>query len=326
VTRLSEIGEFGFIDRLSRIFGTNADVLEGIGDDCAVLRSETSILLVTCDMSIEDVHFRRANTRPEDIGWKTVAISLSDIAAMGGQPRFITVSLAAPMDTNTELLERIAAGMQEAARFGGAVIVGGDMTQSREGIAIDTTAIGEAVDGRYLARHGATNGDVLAVTGFPGDAAGGLHAQENGHLSSALIERLHRPIPRVAEGRWLAQQPGVHAMIDISDGLGQDAGHIAKASKLGVNIQRDDVPIGDALRGYCVAHHLDPREVTLRGGDAYELAMAIDRNAFEATAHGFAAQFDLTLRAVGTFSDAFTGVRVDGEAAAELGFDHFRAP
>lgn len=325
MTRLSEIGEFGFIDRLSRVFGNGADVLEGIGDDCAVLRSGTSILLVTCDLSIEDVHFRRANTRPEDIGWKSIAISLSDIAAMGGLPRFITVSLAAPPNTDVEWLERIAAGMHEAAQFGGAVIVGGDTTQSREAIVIDTMVIGEAIEGRYLLRHGAKNGDLLAVTGFPGDAAGGLHAQERGHAAGELVERLHRPTPRVAEGRWLAQQAGVHAMIDVSDGLGQDAGHIAAASKLGVNIRRDALPIGDALRTYCMAHGLDARDLTLRGGDAYELAMAVDPNVFEALAQQLFGELGVPLTAVGQFSGAFDGVRVDNEDATDLGFDHFRA-
>lgn len=325
MTRLADIGEFGLIQRLSDIFRADRRVVEGIGDDCAVVSLGDETLLVTCDLSIEDVHFRLADTRPEDIGWKTVAVSLSDIAAMGGHPKFVTVALAAPGTMDVETLERIATGMRDAATFGDALIVGGDTTKSDHGLIIDTMVIGEAPKGRYIPRNGAKNGDLLVVTGHPGDAAAGLHAQENGHPAPRLIQKLHRPVPRVAEGQWLARWPELHALIDISDGLDQDAGHLAAESELGVDIDPAALPLSDALEKYATEHALDPYYFVLHGGDAYELAMAMDSEAFDALASEFGQDFDLALTAVGTFSAEFEGLHIDGAPVASAGYDHFRA-
>jgi len=250
-------------------------------------------------------------------------VSLSDIAAMGGAPKFATVSLAAPPDTDVTFLEAITAGLFDAAAIGGAVIVGGDTTRSNQGVVIDTTVMGSALEGRYCTRRGARVGDSLMVTGSPGDAAAGFHAQENDHGAPTLLKALHRPAPRIVEGQWLAQQDGVHAMIDVSDGLAQDGGHIAAASEVGIDFQRDALPTGDELESYCAEHSQDARQFALCGGDAYELAIAVDPAETESIRRMYREKFGLPLSVVGEFRDDFEGVRVDGSAFSVRGFDHF---
>ncbi|HJP35839.1 MAG TPA: thiamine-phosphate kinase [Gammaproteobacteria bacterium] len=319
------MGEFQFINRVKKLVGTTEQVIEGIGDDCAVLDFNGQTLLVSTDLFIEDIHFRRSAASFEDIGWKAAAGCLSDIAAMGGAPRFMLLSLAAPADADTVDLEDLYAGFLGMCGDAGAVLVGGDTTRSERGITLDAIVIGEAIEGRYLTRGGAKPGDLLAVTGFPGMSAAGLYAQENGHDAPALVKAHHRPVPRIAEGRWLAKHAEVRAMLDLSDGLIQDAGHLAERASLGLEIDRAKLPIGQELEDYCAAHGLDPSEFAMAGGEAYELLFAIDPEAAPAFANDFAEQFDLGLSVVGEFTDRYTEVQIDGKIPESQGFDHFEA-
>ncbi|MEK7792901.1 MAG: thiamine-phosphate kinase [Candidatus Hydrogenedentota bacterium] len=275
MTTLQNIGEFGFIERMAKFLPRSADVVEGIGDDCAVLKAGKETLLVTVDLSIEDVHFRREKSSPEDIGWKAVAVSLSDIAAMGGYPKFVLASIAAQPDTEVAYLEALYQGMADAAAFGGAVIVGGDTSRSNQGIVIDTISIGTAHEGRYVLRSGAKPGDVLAVSGYPGRSAAGLHAQEHGIDAPELLRVHQRPAARLKEGQWLSTFPGVHAMIDVSDGIIQDADHIGERSGTGIEIDPTYTPDDPLLTAFCAKHGLDARNLALTGGEDYELAIAI---------------------------------------------------
>lgn len=324
MTSLRDLGEFAFIKRIADLVGDAPNVIEGIGDDCAVLQSGNRVLLVTADLSVENVHFRLAGTAPEDIGWKAVVASLSDVAAMGGIPQFVLVTAAAPRDTNVETLEAIARGVANGARAHGAVVVGGDTTRSIQGIVIDTIVIGEAPDGRYLTRRGARAGDQLLVTGFPGRSAAGLHAQEHGNAAPELVRSHHCPNPRLKEGRWLAKQEGVHAMIDVSDGLVQDAAHIARLSNLGVDIDSAALPIDGETRLYCGREGLNAVELTLQGGEAYELAFAVAADKADPVRDRLENDFGRPCAIVGTFLGGSAEVRVDGAATSLLGFDHFR--
>lgn len=318
------MGEFGLIDRLERILPTSPLVIEGIGDDCAVLRFGEKQLLVSTDLFIENVHFRRDWAPPADIGWKAAAAALSDIAAMGGAPLFCLTSLACPADTPMQTIEEIYQGMSGALSRFGAVIVGGDTTRHDAGIVLDVVVIGETVGGRCLRRHGAEAGDRVIVTGHCGDAAAGLHALQRGHDAPELVQAHLHPTPRISEGQWLCRQPGVRAMIDVSDGLLQDLGHIASFSYLGIDVSAAALPVSAALARYAADSGQPPESFILHGGEAYELAFTVAATEADAVLASFHHEFRLETTAIGTVTDKWLGIRVDGVAVDASGYDHFK--
>lgn len=322
--RVNDIGEFGLIDRIARLLPRSPNVLEGIGDDCAVVRLSDRTLLVSTDLSIEEIHFRRNYSEPEDIGWKAAASSLSDIAAMGGTPLFCLTSLACPPETEVAFIERVYQGMASAASRFGATIVGGDTSRTHGPITLDVTVAGEARGGRYLRRKGARIGDLLAATGHLGLSAAGLHAIENARSAPTLVHIHNHPSPRIPEGQWLVESTATHAMIDISDGLIQDAGHLAEASQFGINLFPDRLPVYPPLARYCDEHSLDPQTFMLRGGEDYELLFAIGASESKRMLEEFHRQFRTVVTVVGEFTDAWSGVRIDGQEPGDGGFDHFR--
>jgi thiamine-monophosphate kinase len=325
VSTLRDIGEFGLIDRLERILPTSPLVVEGIGDDCAVLRFGDRQLLVSTDIFIENVHFRRDWASPADIGWKAAAAALSDIAAMGGAPLFCLTSLACPADTPTSMIEDMYTGISSALSRFGAVIVGGDTTRLESGIAIDMVVIGETVGNRCVRRHGAEAGDRVFVTGNCGRSAAGLHALAHGRGEADLIQAHLRPVPRISEGQWLCRAPAVHAMIDVSDGLLQDLGHIAAFSYLGIDIASASLPVSQALAAYCAMYGQNPADYIFKGGEDYELAFTVAGPDADALLEAFHHEFRLEATAIGTVTDKWLGVRVDGQPVDIAGFDHFKS-
>jgi thiamine-monophosphate kinase len=320
---VGSIGEFGLIARLKRVVPSAPSVIEGIGDDCAVVRAGDRILLATCDLSLENVHWRRDDASPESIGYKAAASALSDIAAMGGSPLFCLVSLACPGDTEVAFIDGLYDGLLDAAAQCGAAVVGGDTTRSAEGVILDVMAIGEPA-GRYVTRKGAAAGDRLAVTGRLGLAAAGLHALEGGVAAPDLVHAHYHPAPRFPEGLWLSACPEVHAMIDISDGLLQDAGHLAEAAGLGVDIDRNRLPVDPRLAAYCAKQGVSPYDFILSGGEDYELAFAVVAEGVDGLVEAFRRQFQTEVSVVGVFEGGFREVRVSGSVAGKGGFDHFR--
>lgn len=321
---LGEIGEFGMIERLTRVLPSSPGVIEGIGDDCAIVRISDRLLLVSCDMFVEDVHFRRSTAGPLDIGWKAAAAAVSDIAAMGGVPAYALVSLACPPDTGVVYLEQLCEGMAAALARSGAVIVGGDTTRSPGPLTIDVTVMGEPSGGRCLKRKGARHDDIVVVTGPLGLSAAGLHAAEAGHDEPELIDAHRRPKPRIAEGQWLCGKSCVHAMIDISDGLVQDLGHIAKANNVGVDLRKEALVPAPSLKRYCEKHSLDSLPFITAGGEDYELAFTVDMALAQELLTSFHKEFGWELTVVGELTGQWTGVRIDGEEPARTGFDHFK--
>lgn len=321
---VDELGEFGLIARLTRRFKKNAHVVAGIGDDAAVVRVGDRLMAVTADLFIEDVHFRRGDAPPDAIGGKAAMAAMSDIAAMGGAPRFLVLSIAVAEDEDVEFLDEIYRGIAEAVESYEAVVIGGDTTRSTSGLTIDVMVIGELVGARYLLRRGARPGDWLLHTGRLGVSGAGLNALLHGRAGASLIHRHFHPVARVAEGMWLASQPPVHAMMDISDGLGQDAGHLAGSSGVGVNIETERFLHATNLKHFCEQHALDPNMFVLMGGEDYELLIAVDPEYGDGLINAFFQGFRLELTRVGTFTDAWQGVRVDGAPVTGLGFDHFR--
>lgn len=321
---LRDIGEFGLIERLQRVLATSPLVVEGIGDDCAVLRFGDRLLLVTSDLFVENVHFRLEWATPTDIGWKAAASSLSDIAAMGGAPLFCLTSLACPAETPTTFVDELYQGMSSALSRFGAVIVGGDTTCVESGITLDVTIIGEAVGNRCLRRHGAEVGDRVVVTGHCGMSSAGLHALKNGHNVPELVQAHLRPLPRVSEGQWLCRKPGVHAMIDVSDGLLQDLGHIAAFSYLGINLMSETFPVPAVLSRYAWENKCRPDVFLLHGGEDYELAFTVAASEADAVLDAFHHEFRIETTTMGVVTDKWLGVRVDGEPIDSAGYDHFK--
>lgn len=320
---LQHLGEFGLIDRFRAYVQGGQGVLQGIGDDCAVLAFGDRIVLASIDAFVEDVHFSRKFSSPEAVGHKAAMAALSDIAAMGGMARFVLVTLAIPPQTETPWLEEVYRGIGKAAEACGATVVGGDTTGNPAGLVIDVTVLGEPVEGRYLLRSGAKAGDLLAVTGRPGASAAGLHALQAGLAAPDLIHAHLWPTARIREGQWLAARPEVCAMIDLSDGLLQDAGHIAAASQCGLSIDTTQIAPPDALMSFAEDSGLSPVEWALQSGEEYELVVALDREKGREIAREFETQFGLPLQIIGQFTDDADTIRVDGEITSLKGYDHF---
>jgi thiamine-monophosphate kinase len=223
-----------------------------------------------------------------------------------------------------EDLTVIAEGIRDAAESVGATVIGGDTTRSPAGLMIDVTVIGEAADGKYLLRKGAQSGDMLLITGTPGRSRAGLLALEKGLDAETLIRAHVHPEPRVEYGQWFLQQPHARAMMDVSDGIAQDAGHLAKASGLGVGMTSASVAVDPELLPVCLELGLSIQDLVFEGGEDYELAVVVDPEHSLSIIEAFRVKFDMPIYAIGTFSDQFEGVRIDGDPVEALGYDHFR--
>ncbi len=283
MTTFREIGEFGFIDRIAAHGLNRSDgVICGIGDDCAVLEGPGElVLLVTSDLMVEDVHFTRDGIDPEDLGHKLLAVSLSDIAAMGGEPRDATVSLAASEDESIAFVEAIYDGLRSCAAKHGVNIVGGDTTKSPGPMVLDLTLLGRAHRDSVCLRSGARPGDLVFVSGTAGDSAAGLglSLRELAEFCDSdrayLVGRHTRPEPRLALGRGLADTGAVTAMIDVSDGIASDLIHICERSGVSAVVDRARIPLSPALRAYAAAAEVDSVELALTGGEDYELLFTV---------------------------------------------------
>lgn len=320
---LQKLGEFGLIADLTGDIRPGPSVRLGIGDDCAEVEVGGASLLLTCDASLEGVHFHRDWGTPEDIGWKATVSALSDIAAMGGRACYLLVTLALPEDVEVEWVESAYRGIRHAAAFAGAEIVGGDTTASRSGIVLDFSVIGE-VTGRAVRRAGARPGDLLAMTGAVGARGAGLHALLHEINAPELTGEYLHPFPRLVEGRWLQAQDAVHAMMDVSDGLLPDARHIAKSSGVGINLRGDWLPQHAAVERFWEELGENSTARRLRSGEEYELLVAVNRAEAAAVRETFLHTFEVPLTFVGECTHAHAGVRIDGEAVRDEGFEHFR--
>ncbi len=284
---LKEIGEFGFIERFSSGFKSLLpDNVIGIGDDCAVLPlDETSDLLVTTDMLIEDIHFLRDKITPWQLGYKSVAVNLSDIAAMGGTPLGTFLSIAVPPGIDVEYLDQFMDGYRAVSNKYVSPLYGGDTTKSAKYLSVNVCAIGKCPRGKAKLRSNAQSGDLICVTGYLGDSAGGLKAiQENTEYSADieyLLQRHHLPEPRITEGLVLSSFDGVNAMMDISDGIASDLPHILKASGKSARVQLDRLPLSDPLKRISVSRNWNTEELASAGGEDYELLFTVSPDELE---------------------------------------------
>jgi len=271
--KVSELGEFGLIELLAQIISQGKQdwpVVIGIGDDAAAWHSDDSTLLATTDTLVQGVHFTSRSTW-RDLGWKAIAINLSDIAAMGGIPQYALVSLSLSGDTEVDDVTQLYQRLAEASNQFNMVVVGGNVS-SAPLLVITITIIGKSQTDGILTRSAAVPGDMIAVTGHLGSSAAGLMMLDRNLQfdpdTMALLKNAHlRPQPRVAEGQLLARK-GVRAAIDISDGLIADLGHLCKASGVGATLRVDRVPVHPEVRASFPEEYLD---FALTGGEDYEL-------------------------------------------------------
>jgi len=275
-----DLGERALIERIAPRFGPPATGEVWSGDDTATLRAPGAELLFTTDLMVEDVDFKLSYSSGFDVGWKLIAANASDIAAMGGRPWRAVASIALRSETEVAFVEAFADGMAELSKELGLGLVGGDFSSGRE-ISVSVAMLGIAPDEGPVLRSGARVGDVLCVTGALGGAAGGLLVLEEGidgpgsGERGALMAASQRPRPRVNEGRVLAAH--AHAMIDLSDGLAVDLGHMTEASGVGCEVDLDAVPLHEAL-GWLRDRRpqTDPLSLALTGGEDFELLLCLD--------------------------------------------------
>ena len=311
-------GEFDLIARIRARVATRADVVLGIGDDAALLAPPPGRqLVVTADTLNDGVHFPRG-TSPADVGWKALAVNLSDLASMGAEPAWCTLSLSLPQ-SDPAWIEGFLDGFLDLAGQHDIALVGGDTTRGPLSIAV--TAMGLVEPGRALRRDGARVGDEVWVTGTLGDAAGGLALLDREPVP-ALRARLDRPTPRVAAGRALA---GIAtASVDVSDGLLADLGHVCARSHVAAHLDVDALPASAALRE--AFGEADRIALQASGGDDYELCFTAPADA-GADIGAVSAQFGLRITRIGRIV-AGEGVHpVDAKSqpwsSPRRGYDHF---
>ena len=294
------MGEFEFIDSIRKQFSV-PEGFTGIGDDCAIIpRGDGLETLVTKDMLVEGVHFLLDRISAYDLGWKSAAVNISDIAAMGGTPvaSFLSLALPSALIADGPWLNEFIRGYRDLSTRFSCPLLGGDTTSSPDGLCIDVTVLGSAPAGHSVKRSGALDGDLVCVSGYLGDSGAGLKlllgaapsapqaCAEIGDGGSAgvgdgdsagayLIGKHCRPVPRVEAGLALASISGVHSMMDISDGIASDLRHILRASGLSALVECASLPFSKELLAVSKLHDWDPLELALTSGEDYELLFTI---------------------------------------------------
>ncbi|HKS09323.1 MAG TPA: thiamine-phosphate kinase [Pyrinomonadaceae bacterium] len=276
--------EFEFIDSLRRRFGA------GIGDDAAVIRSSAGKeIVITTDLLVEDIDFRRTTAPALLLGHKALAVSVSDIAAMGARPRWSLISIGVPDDVwQTDFVDQFYEGLTQLAQRYDVQLIGGDTSRTNEKIVVDSIVLGECNVGLAVKRVGAQPGDQIFVTGSLGGSAAGLRLIERGaHLAEQnlpdddsqkidhVLLRQLRPEPRVGWGMVLGEERLATAMIDISDGLSSDLNHLCTASGVGARIESSLLPIDPQVVELCGRRALDPLQLALHGGEDFELLFTV---------------------------------------------------
>ena len=269
-TTIGDLGEFGFLSKLLPRLPKGSGIIVGPGQDCAVIRCGGRRCLFTVDALVEGVHFERRWLSPHQLGRKSFLVNASDVAAMGGRPRFCVVSIAVPTDYRVRDLSALQAGIVAAASETGATVVGGNRTRAPQ-LSVSIALLADAPK-RIVTRQGARPGDRIYVTGTLGDAALGCRALRDRPRGAVhAIRRFREPSPRLQAGRVLVDSGIGSAMIDVSDGLVQDLGHICEESHVGAVIHTHRVPLSAAYRAVLGAHDT----LALHGGEDYELLCTV---------------------------------------------------
>lgn len=276
-----------------------------LSDDAAILSPKAGKQqLVTADALVEDIHFRRDTISPKDLAFKAVTANVSDIAAMGGVPQHLTLSVSLPKDLEEPWILAFLTGLHDAAQYYGCQLIGGDTTASPGKIFISLTAIGEAPPTKIKQRSGAKAGDVIALTGRPGLSLAGLRLLLDQQAPNTEAEHLAitthtRPMAHLDHGTWLGSHPQVTAMMDVSDGIAMDLPRLLLASSLAATINVDQLPHASELAILCKRHDWPLAETILSSGEEYCLLLTIKPQAFKNLALAFNDQFNQPLYTIG---------------------------
>ncbi|MFN7064793.1 MAG: thiamine-phosphate kinase [Aquificaceae bacterium] len=305
--KISDLGEFGFIDRLKAILQSQV-----IGDDTAPINLGGQTLLLTCDILLEDRHFKRSYP-PSAIGWKAISVNVSDVVANGGVPLYALVSLILP-NIELEYMEEVYLGIKKACGFYGCQVVGGNVSGG-EKLCIDIFMLGRA--DRFVGRGGAREGESLFLSGNLGDSRAGLELllmerKNYEEFELRLIEKHLKPVARIDFIKHISKHAS--ASMDISDGLSSDAKRMADRSGVRVRLFSDKLPISEELHTFCKKHGKDPIQYALLGGEDYELLFTHPLDRFDPS---------LSMAHIG-FVERGDGVYLDDRPIEPMGFDHLR--
>jgi len=312
--------------------GLSDEGVVGIGDDAAVtVLTPGKRLVTTTDMLVEGIHFLRGAVPAYDLGYKALAVNLSDLAAMGAKARYLYVSLALHRETDVDFVLDFYRGLKELADRFAALVVGGDTVGSPGPLVISITAQGEAED--VLLRSGASPGDVLCVTGALGTSAAGLLLLLNqfpdcpAAVRQEALRGHYRPVPRLPEGEFLAATGVVTAAIDLSDGIVKDLGEICEKSGCGAILREKQLPVSSVAQAVSELTGRNPSDLALSGGEDYELLLAVKKEGFAWLAVEYAARFGTPLYEIGEIcaSEDLLLIKADGEREKLVfrGFNHF---
>jgi thiamine-monophosphate kinase len=332
MTKVSELGEFGLIERIrSRKAVGDENLVVGIGDDCAVLRRGPVLEVLTTDCLVAGTHFEDGWLTMKDVGWKVMAVNVSDVAAIGGTPQHALVTLFLPDDFEIKQVDEIYEGMEECGDRMGVSVVGGDIVRTTGPFAVSVALSGVCERDQIVLRSGARQDDLVVVTGALGEASVGMRLlREAGEGRSTpaqeCVRRFQHPMPRLSEARTIIKSLQPSAMIDISDGLLSDLWHIMDASGVGAVLDGDSIPIGKCVLDYFQADREEALSQALGGGEDYELLFTVSSRHEERLAE-VAQGLDIGLTPIGKIRAKGTGVRLAGEAGerelGRAGFDHF---
>lgn len=292
-----------FIEQLAKLFPSKCSIV-GIGDDCAVIPGEgENAWLVTADALVEGVHFLKNQIPPKNLGYKTVAVNVSDVTAMGGSPKYAFLSIALPSSVDQNWVNEVIAGIKEACEKWNLLLLGGDTVGSKRDIFLNLTLIGSARKDQIKYRHQAQEGDIICVSGCLGDSGGGLKALQEQIDKTKEIEYLiqahFHPEPQPKQGEWLAGHDAVHAMMDLSDGLNCDLKRLLKSSQKGAVVDISKLPLSPALGRVSKEQGWDPIELALVGGEDYCLLLTTASTACKMIQQTFQEKFATPLFAVG---------------------------
>jgi thiamine-monophosphate kinase len=330
------MGEFSLIARIRRRMEGRypPEVRLGIGDDCAVLQPQAGMeWVITTDTQVEDVHFRRGWLTPYQIGWRAMAVNLSDVAAMAAQPFGALAALTLPATTEAAFFDQLIEGLCDLGLRFNCPLIGGNLARDPAHLSLTLTVLGAVPRGQAVLRGGARPGDEIWVSGRLGGSAAGLRTFRQSvppadAIWTALRQRYAQPWPRVHEALFLRLVAPLTSMIDLSDGLAGDLGHLCDESGVGARIMAAALPLESGVREVAVALGEDPLEFALRGGEEFELCCTAAPGALAPVLDEFHTQFGIELTCVGvmTSAPALSLVQADGSQVplSPRAFDHFQ--
>ncbi len=335
--KFEEIGEFQFINRIKKdtIF-RKKDVIKGIDDDCSVFRvtGAKKLSVMTTDALIENIHFIRDKISPYDLGYKSLAVNLSDISAMGATPLDVYICLGIPKDIDVDFFDRFYQGLKELLSKFNLNLLGGDTTSSKSDLFISITVFGEVDEQNVVYRNGAMPGDYIFVTGNLGDSAGGLEILlKNPPISARdknyLINCHNHPKLYIKESQFLTKNFHPNAMIDISDGLSSDLLHITSQSKVGAKIFEDKLPTSEYLKNLCASIGTNPLNYAFNGGEDYKLLLTIPKEYSEQAMNSYKQEFDTPLFKIGKITEDKEVISISSTGKVRKilrkGWDHFKS-